>query len=929
MSSNSNRYKRISNNKFINKEIITNNKHEKNSPNNSKPRTKITINKSLLWKEKEKDKEENKNKNNINNINKNSKINLIKNISLSKLKNNSIETNNNTKTNNKINNNNKLLLDNKIDTYQKKYMKLNLTDRKKEDIRSPNSEDNQKSEQNNKYTPTTQSTQKENNNFSAREFKHTSYRFLLHHASKNLNNTFSKIYNPNNRSFSNSLNKSINSNNNDNQLNHYGNNKSSADIFENNNKNIFKDKQELNRIAFNQNNLIKSQSNNNFNKFKKRMVGNISLRNFTTENNNEVLNDSFNSQNNNLIYDNYNKNININQYNTNDNSYSNNNNKNNINMNNSSSNFYHNYLDNNNHQRVFSFLNNNKINNNNNKYFLFNNNLKEKYFTENQILFINLDNLLILQNKLDFILNKLNEFTPCSNEVYEWIKYYFENSIYDNLITFFKDSNNRNIFINFIKIELLCYCLCYETSVDLNLNKVCIVLKSIFNLIHFNYLIIIRFVLHNTQMTSENYVWYEKLFNIVKSNLQINLNKNELDEFNIIKILNYNIKGILDYYKMIIDNLYIINYHSEIRQFSFPYCLSFQNLKNTKKKELISSFFFEGYKNLDNYDIKDIHIFFNQILNENNEVSPIISFKIKFNEDINNNNNINNYSYRKNNNNNKEYYNYNDYDEKNINENMCCYSERLYNSNNKNVNISSYEDDNNNEINYNIININYKNISDDNNNNDNKYIYNRRNSNSILNNINNNYISNNTTKISLKYLPNLNVRLYKYTLCLELDNSLVYILNENGSNSMILRPNLYEFLKKMKKIYELVLFSFGSPEYVDPIVNAIEKNEKYFEHRLYKQHCVLYGNEYVKDLSKIGRDLKKTLIVDILSKNFRLQIDNGICMKAFYGDCRKDKNTLKLLSNVLEDIKYDADKTNDIRLSLKKKENFIISKIGY
>ena len=68
MSSNSNRYKRILNNKFINKEIITNNKQDKISPNNSKPRTKITINKSLLWKEKEKDKEDNKNKNNFNNI---------------------------------------------------------------------------------------------------------------------------------------------------------------------------------------------------------------------------------------------------------------------------------------------------------------------------------------------------------------------------------------------------------------------------------------------------------------------------------------------------------------------------------------------------------------------------------------------------------------------------------------------------------------------------------------------------------------------------------------------------------------------------------------------------------------------------------------------------------------------------------------------
>ena len=87
-----------------------------------------------------------------------------------------------------------------------------------------------------------------------------------------------------------------------------------------------------------------------------------------------------------------------------------------------------------------------------------------------------------------------------------------------------------------IKIELLCYCLCYHVSYDKNLGKVIILLKSIFEQIHFNFLVMIKFILHKTTMTYENYIWYEKLYNIIKKDLNINLTKKDLDEFNIIQI---------------------------------------------------------------------------------------------------------------------------------------------------------------------------------------------------------------------------------------------------------------------------------------------------------------------------------------------------------------------------------------------------------
>ncbi len=39
-------------------------------------------------------------------------------------------------------------------------------------------------------------------------------------------------------------------------------------------------------------------------------------------------------------------------------------------------------------------------------------------------------------------------------------------------------------------------------------------------------------------------------------------------------------------------------------------------------------------------------------------------------------------------------------------------------------------------------------------------------------------------------------------------------------------------------------------------------------------------------MKKIGRDLSKVIIVDNVSDNFRLQPDNGICIKSWFTDPR-------------------------------------------
>ena len=52
--------------------------------------------------------------------------------------------------------------------------------------------------------------------------------------------------------------------------------------------------------------------------------------------------------------------------------------------------------------------------------------------------------------------------------------------------------------------------------------------------------------------------------------------------------------------------------------------------------------------------------------------------------------------------------------------------------------------------------------------------------------------------------------------------------NNEESGTIKIRPFLMEFLAKIKEYYELVVFTAATQEYADPIINALETNEKFF-----------------------------------------------------------------------------------------------------
>ena len=167
----------------------------------------------------------------------------------------------------------------------------------------------------------------------------------------------------------------------------------------------------------------------------------------------------------------------------------------------------------------------------------------------------------------------------------------------------------------------------------------------------------------------------------------------------------------------------------------------------------------------------------------------------------------------------------------------------------------------------------------------------------------------------------------KFSLVLDLDETLISLDRENAKeNKAILkfRPGLLNFLSKMKKYYEIIVFTSATKEYADQIEDVIEQNEKYFEFRLYREHTLSFNNEFIKDISRIGRPLDKILIVDNMPQNYRMQKENGIGIKSFFGEDEED-DALEYLGIILIKIINNFD---DVREGISEYKNEIISNIS-
>ncbi|XP_034740748.1 probable serine/threonine-protein kinase kinX isoform X1 [Etheostoma cragini] len=97
------------------------------------------------------------------------------------------------------------------------------------------------------------------------------------------------------------------------------------------------------------------------------------------------------------------------------------------------------------------------------------------------------------------------------------------------------------------------------------------------------------------------------------------------------------------------------------------------------------------------------------------------------------------------------------------------------------------------------------------------------------------------------------------------------------------RPHVDEFLKRMGELFECVLFTASLSKYADPVSDLLDKWGA-FRSRLFRESCVFHKGNYVKDLSRLGRDLNKVIIIDNSPASYVFHPDNAVPVASWFDD---------------------------------------------
>jgi len=128
------------------------------------------------------------------------------------------------------------------------------------------------------------------------------------------------------------------------------------------------------------------------------------------------------------------------------------------------------------------------------------------------------------------------------------------------------------------------------------------------------------------------------------------------------------------------------------------------------------------------------------------------------------------------------------------------------------------------------------------------------------------------------------------------------------------RPYVDEFLLRASKCYEIVIFTASLSKYADPLLDKLDIHNV-IEHRLFRESCVIHGTAYVKDMRRLNRKLKNTIIVDNSPPSYMFQPCNAVPIASWFDDqsdtqlldfCPVIESTMK----DIDDVRYLLDANN-------------------
>ncbi|CAN6452900.1 unnamed protein product [Victoria cruziana] len=125
---------------------------------------------------------------------------------------------------------------------------------------------------------------------------------------------------------------------------------------------------------------------------------------------------------------------------------------------------------------------------------------------------------------------------------------------------------------------------------------------------------------------------------------------------------------------------------------------------------------------------------------------------------------------------------------------------------------------------------------------------------------------------SLEHCPDAD---FSFSVCVNMKEYIVYVRQ---------RPHLHRFMERVAEMFEIVIFTASQSIYANQLLNILDPDNRLISQRVYRDACIVSGGRYVKDLTVLGRDLAKVVIVDNTPQVFQLQVNNGIPIQSWFDD---------------------------------------------